>query len=235
MAGLIESFAAQVGWPRLGSCTVIVEGTSDVEMLELARRLHRDACGVDLFADGFSVVPAGIRERGGVDGVYNMLQAARTNAALDCNPQGALRFRFIGLFDADGEGRRKYDLACQIDRYGTFPWQDVVLLHPHMPRADFFSDPSVAARATQLNAPYRGLVWEIEDVVGEDLKRRFDMSHPDVASRTTLCGDRTHRELTHDEKREFQAFVAASACIADLEGVVALIQALRSYAGLPAV
>ncbi len=235
MAGLIESFAAQVGWPRLGCCTVIVEGTSDVEILELARRLHRDACGVDLFAGGFSVVPAGIGERGGVDGVYNMLQTARTCATHDRDPQGALQFRFIGLFDGDGEGRRKYDLACQIDRYGTFPWRDVVLLHPHMPRATHFADPSVAARATQLNMPYLGLVWEIEDVIGEDLKRRFDMSHPDVTSRTTMRGGRTHRELTRDEKRKFQAFVAESACIADLEGVVELIQALRSYAGLPAV
>lgn len=235
MAGLVEIFAAQVGWPRLGACTVIVEGTSDVEMLELARRLHRDACGVDLFAGGFSVVPAGVRERGGVDGVYNMLLAARMYAVHDCDPHGALRFRFIGLFDGDVEGRRKYDLACQIDRYGTFPWRDVVLLHPHMPRANYFADPSVAARATQLNAPYLGLVWEIEDIVGEDLKRRFDESHPDVANRTKICGGRSHRELTHDEKREFQAFVKASACIADLGGIVELIQALRSYAGLPVV
>jgi len=66
--GLVEGYAQLKGM-ALGRFTVIVEGTTDVAVLAHARRLYNEAKVIDLYADGFAVVAAGMGDDGGVDGV----------------------------------------------------------------------------------------------------------------------------------------------------------------------
>ena len=46
-----EQSCGMLGW-NLRPRTVIVEGSTDVTLFQLAARLERDATGADLFADG---------------------------------------------------------------------------------------------------------------------------------------------------------------------------------------
>jgi len=233
MPSLVEVFAAQVGL-TIGRFNVIVEGTSDVRLLELACRLHHAECGVDLFADGFAAVPAGYRDDGGVQGVQRRLTAFREMASVDRDASGGLQFRFIGLFDHDYAGRNAAAAACQIDRR-IKPYRDIALLRPHMVPASFYDDPAVEIAAGRKNQPFLNLDWEIEDCISEPLKSAFDANHANAVMSRTECAGRTHRDLTRPGKRAFHQFVQAHATHADLIDLVHLVAALRSYMGCPAL
>jgi hypothetical protein len=101
MPGLVESFAVTIGW-RICECNVIVEGTSDVELLWLAAALYYRKYNTAVLGDRMSILPAGKGDNGGVDGVNRRLNAARQMADADRGPDGNLRHRFIGLYDRVG-------------------------------------------------------------------------------------------------------------------------------------
>lgn len=84
MPGLVEGYAQLKGM-ALGRFTVIVEGTTDVAVLADARRLYNEAKVIDLYADGFAVVAAGMGDDGGVDDVNRELPTLR-NLARSADP-----------------------------------------------------------------------------------------------------------------------------------------------------
>lgn len=230
MTTLVEMFAEQVGW-RVGRCNVVVEGTTDVTLLHHAARLHLQATGVDVFGDGFAVVASGRADDGGVEGVNRRLTAARQNADVDRDATGALRYRFVGLFDNDFAGRKAIDLACSIDRR-IRRYRDVFLLHPKMPIADYHFDPAVEQRTISRNSEFSELDWEIEDYLPEDFKATFEAYHPQAVTKCVKKGGRSHRDLTRDGKRAYHVFVQQRATHRDVHELIRLICALRSYLGM---
>lgn len=230
MAALVELFAAQIGW-KIGKYNVVVEGTTDVSVIQHAAQLHRKATGVDAFGDGFAVVAAGFADDGGVEGVNRRLSAARQNADADRDANGALRFRFIGLFDNDYAGNKAIGLACSIDRR-VVRYRDVFLLHPRMPLASPFPDPSLEQNTTSLNGAFAGMDWEIEDYLSEDFKARFESQNPAAVKKRVSRGGRTHRDLTREGKRAFHAFIREQAEYRDMTDIIRVIRALRSYLGM---
>lgn len=230
MASLVEMFAKQIGW-TIGRCNVVVEGTTDVTILQHAGLLHRQATGVDVFGDGFAVVASGRADDGGVEGVNRRLNAARQNADADRDAIGALRYHFIGLFDNDFAGRKAITLACDIDRR-VVRYRDVFLLHPRMPIASHHLGTSIGQEAKSLNSAFIGLDWEIEDYLPEDFKAAFELQYPRAVIKCAKRGGRSHRDLTPEGKRAFHAFVRQRGEHRDVLELICLICALRSYLGM---
>jgi hypothetical protein len=225
--GLVEGFAATLGW-RICECNVIVEGTSDVALLWHAAALYYERHQITILGDQIAILPAGQRDDGGVDGLNRRLNAARQIADADRGPDGALRYRFIGLYDNDRAGRRAIENACNFDRR-LLRCGDLFLLYPVMPLASGADHAELRRRFDTHNAPFKGLDWEVEDLLSERLLLAFEHSHPTAVQDLRECGGRKHRELTREGKYRLHKFVTTEASLEDLVEVVKLIRALRDY------
>lgn len=227
MVGVLELWAEQVGW-RVRKGNVIVEGETDVFYFEHAARLYQRRCGIDPLGDDFSVIAAGRGDAGGVDGVNERFRAARELAAVDLLPNGDVKYRFIGLFDNDEQGRRAFGrgagLSKRIEGY-----RDLFLLHPVMPLANGANAATVRQRAIDLNRDYPHLDWEIEDLVSPTICGLLEADHPQEIIRSRTVAGKTHRDLTWEGKVKLRQCVLEYAELEDVLEFIALIRALRNY------
>lgn len=230
MSGLVEGFAATLGW-RICPRNVIVEGTSDVRLLTLAARLYLECHNVAILGDQLAILHPGSGDDGGVDGLNRRLNAARQISDADRGPDGGLRYRFIGLYDNDDAGRRSITSACNFDRR-LRRFADLFLLHPIMPLASGVGHQGLQQRFEKNNAAFKGLDWEVEDLLSESLVSAFEAEYPAAVRTTRELGGRKHRELTRDGKHHLHKFVEAHAMLSDLREIVILIRALRDYVHL---
>jgi hypothetical protein len=226
MTGIVEIWAKQIGW-QVREGNVIVEGYSDVALLTHARYLFLTDRKVDVFGGDLAIMAAGRGDDGGVDGVNRRLQAARQIAEADLGPDGAFKYRFIGLFDNDEAGRRGMRSARDFDRR-IIPYQDVFLLHPNMPPGRRSTGPVVEERAKVLNAHVK-LDWEIEDLLSPSLLDEFSKTHRDAVVRRTTSNGICHTDFTRQGKAALSRFVRDEATVADVIGLIRLICALRDY------
>lgn len=226
MPALVEIFASKLGW-KVSDCNVIVEGTSDVEWMWLGAGLYYERHKTPILGDRISILPAGIKDDGGVEGVNRRLNAARQLADADRKPDGSLQYRFIGLYDNDRAGRRAVDNACAFDRrlkrYG-----DLFLLHPVMPFGSGVG-PSLSQRFELENARFKGLDWEIEDLLSERIFTAFSLVRSNAVSSVKECAGRKHHELTKEGKYQLRKFAKDNAQLEDILEIVKLIRALRDY------
>lgn len=220
--------AAPMGWV-LARNNVIVEGTSDVAYLTRASELHALKWGRPLLDADLAVVAAGRGDDGGVDGVNRRLSFFRQLAEHDREPCGALRYRFIGLFDNDMAGRGAFALASSFDRR-VEPYVDVFLLHPVMPVFPLGLDR--AMEMARVNPPVGRIDWEVEDLCSERIWTIFKAQRADGVSAEVRRGGRTHRDLHTDAKPELKRLFIEEATLADAAGFVELLRMLRVYLGL---
>tara|TARA_Y100001933_G_C18979665_1_gene556182 strand:+ start:1130 stop:1840 length:711 start_codon:yes stop_codon:yes gene_type:complete len=227
--GLVERYASGKGW-NVGTANVLVEGTSDVRYLRLARDLWQRESNHDLFDSGFAIFEAGLKDDGGVQGVVRELQTLRQMASQDAASLTTER-KFVGLFDNDHAGRKHARMLCEMD-FRVKHYRDVFLLHPVMPASNGVLGPELQRRAEAQNSSCAGLDWEIEDFLPEDLIREFcDANQGALSSKKTMAG-RTHFEFTREGKRLLQGFVAEEANVDDMIELIRLICTLRDYLGL---
>ena len=229
MIGLVERYANGKGW-HVGTANVLVEGTSDVLYLRLARELWQRESKHDLFDSGFAVFEAGLKDDGGVQGVVRELQALRQMASQDTASLMTDR-KFVGLFDNDPAGRKHARMLCEMD-FRVQPYRDVFLLHPVMPDSNGVLGPKLQRRAETQNRSCSGLDWEIEDFLPEDLVRGFYHANPGALIREQRMAGRVHREFMSAGKGQLQAYVKREAVVEDMIDIVRLICALRDYLGL---
>ena len=95
--------------------TVLVEGDSDVRLMNLAARYEADSSGASLIGHDMAIVSAGYGEDGGCSGVVRELVVLRQLALTYLFPNGKPRYRFIALFDNDRAGREAVRNARYID------------------------------------------------------------------------------------------------------------------------
>lgn len=231
MAGLVESFATTLGW-NIRERNVIVEGGSDEALFWLAGTLYFERYKTPIIGDRFSIVSAGKGNEGGVDGVNRRFNAARQIADADRGPDGGLRYHFICLYDNDHAGRRAIESACNFDRR-LRRYSDLFLLHPVMPLASGADHGELHRRYEAKNAKYKGLDWEIEDLVSERLLLAFEDTDPKAIEDVQECGGRIHREFSREGKFRFHHFMNQNAKLDDLIEVIKVIRALRDYHCLP--
>lgn len=229
MADAVRSYCESKEW-SLCPRTILVEGTTDVKLFELASRLERKLTGVDLLG-GVAVVAAGEGERGGASGVGRELLIARGVAQTELGKNGRPRYRFVGLLDNDRAGQEAVRLVHGLDA-SALEYKDVFLLKPWMP-TDGSRDPrTLKKRIEEGNKPYAGLRWELEDLVSEDFVAAFIAEHPTAVVGKEEKGGRIHRKLTRDGKARLHRFISQHAMHQDLVGVLGVIHAMRFVLGL---
>lgn len=211
--------------------TVLVEGTSDADLFELAARVERQKTGVDLMRDGLAILAAGEGDDGGVDGVVQQLNGFRFMARSCLLPNGRPKYRFIGLFDNDRAGRQAVKRARDFDR-SVLEYRDVFRLFPVMPLHGDRDPTSLQNKFESENLPYKGLDWELEDLLPDSFCDAFASSCPSGIARVNHASGKTHRELTRDGKAKFHRFVRDHAMHDDLQNVVAVLKAVRFYLGM---
>jgi hypothetical protein len=85
------------------------------------------------------------------------------------------------------------------------------------------------------NLAYKGLDWEVEDLLPEPFCEEFALSHPDAITKVTPTGGKVHRDMTRDGKAKFHRFIKEYAVHTDLQGVISTIRSLRFSLGMPAL
>lgn len=211
--------------------TVLVEGTSDVELFNMAARLERVASGADLFGGDLAIVAAGERDRGGAQGVVRELLSLRGMSRTCLAQNGSPRYRFVGLFDNDHAGKQAVKSARIVDN-SILEYKDVFRLWPQMPLPGNL-DPGTVQRAFEReNAAYGNLDWELEDLLPADFIDAFAAENPKAIARTTSISGKVHRDLTPDGKARLHHFVKQHAVRDDLAPVIGVLKALRFYLGL---
>lgn len=230
MSSLVKEFAARLGW-RVARGNVIVEGTSDVKIIELAAKLYKETHKVELLGEDLSIIAAGLGGEGGVDGVNKRYQAIRQVAAAEVTFNQRPSHRFIALYDNDRAGREAIGRITNFD-VSINEYSDVFLLRPVMPVKNGTNSQGMKNRFERDNSDYRNLDWEIEDLVSEDILLAFEADAPgDVTGKSDIAG-LTHREFSRDGKYKLLKFIEEYATLKDLGKVVALIKALRDYCHL---
>ncbi|WP_374245895.1 hypothetical protein [Zoogloea sp.] len=213
--------------------SVLVEGTSDVALLELAADHYFRKHSKALLAD-MSIVAAGEGDRGGTHGVIRELVVLRGLAAAYLSPSGRPVYRVIGLFDSDAAGNKAVRGAREIDA-SIIEYRDVFRLRPVMPTAGILDPAALQRSFEKLNEPYKGIAWEIEDLIDEQLFDLFLEENPSAVTREETMAGKTHRELTRDGKSRLVRFCKEYADLPSLTGMVEVIHALRHYLNLPAL
>lgn len=151
-----------------------------------------------------------------------------------CLPNGRQKYRFVGLFDDDRAGREAVRRARELDK-SAIEYRDVFRMRPVMPLHTDRDPSSLQKRFEAENLPYKGIDWELEDLLPESFHEAFVQACPDAIAKVTTAGGKTHRDLTRDGKAKFHRFVKENAVHADLKGLIATIRALRFYLGMPAL
>lgn len=141
-------------------------------------------------------------------------------------------YRVIGLFDNDTAGRKAVTGARTVDASIT-EYRDVFRLRPVMPRAGSLDPVALQRSFDKQNEAYKGLTWELEDLVGEPLMALFLEEHPTALVREDKASDAVHRELTRDGKSHLVRFCRKHADLANLQSLVDVVHALRHYLTLP--
>lgn len=211
--------------------TILLEGTTDVALFKLAARLEREATGIELLSPDLAVVAAGEGDLGGCNGVVRELNVLRGLARAYLLPNGRPRYRFIGVLDNDDAGRRAVSLARTFDR-SILECKDLFLLWPIMPLPGSLDPVDIKGTIERANAGYRGIDWEIEDLISDAFIDDFSGEYPFAIKRTTAKNEKTHRELSQDGKAQLHRFVRQYAIRDDLIAVIECLKALRYYLGL---
>ena len=226
----VEYYGKQIGL-HLGFRTILVEGTSDVDVFHFAASLEKSKTGGDLLGGGLAIVAAGERDRGGTRGVVRELISLRGMSRAALLPNGRPRYRFVGLFDNDKAGRQAVKDARYMDS-SILEYKDVFRLRPVMPMTGNLDPKALERSFDSENGRYKGLDWELEDLVPGSVMAAFLAERPDAVARTHTVSGMIHRELTADGKARLHRFFRAHALHQDVEGIVRVLKALRMYLGL---
>lgn len=223
----VKRYGLALGW-ELRSRTVLVEGTTDAELFQLAARLERNKTGVDLLGGELAIVAAGAGDQGGTRGVIRELVCLRGLARTCLLPNGRPRYRFVGLFDNDKAGRQAVSAARNLDT-SILEYKDVFRLWPVLPSGGNLDPKTLQKSFDRENTHYNGLDWELEDLLPEQFFDAFLADHPNAVTKTTSIGGKIHRDLTRDGKAHLHRFVKRYAMHEDLLSVIDVLRAIRFY------
>lgn len=210
--------------------TVLVEGTTDAELFQLAARAECDSTGLNLFGSDLAILPAGSGDLGGTRGVIRELVCFRGLARTCLLPNGRPRYRFLGLFDNDKAGRLAVKSARELDS-SILEFKDLLRLWPVMPLCTNLDPIGMQRIFERENGDYKGLDWELEDMLPEGFIDAFQAEYPGAVVRTITVRGKVHREFTSDGKARLHRFVKEHAMRSDLSGVIEVLKAIRLYLG----
>lgn len=210
----------------------MVEGTSDVSYFEHCSKLYEAHCGRRLLGVDLAVFAAGQGDDGGTFGVSEKFPTLFNLAKLDMDAAGKNRFRAIALLDDDRMGRRTVTGISQGHRQ-LREYESLFRLRRTMPlRAG--SVQKLEERTKTSNTAYGSLECTIEDLLTDSFCDHFVRAMPQAVARAaTSSGGASHRSWTEEGKRELRLSAIRTATLADMQGMVDALRALRTYLGLP--
>ncbi len=223
----VSGYGLTFGW-ELREKTVLVEGTSDVSLFKLAASLERKATGVDLLGNKLAIIAAGEGDRGGTRGVIRELLSLRGIARTVLLPNGNIKYRFVGLFDNDNAGRQAVKFAHDIDR-SILEYKDVFRLQPKMVCLGNLDPKTLQKTFERENSEYRGLDWELEDLLPQAFLEVFFSEHVEIEVRTHEKNGKIHHEFSRDGKARLHRFIENHAVYEDLVDVINVLKAIRFY------
>lgn len=212
--------------------TILVEGTTDVEVMNMASASEREKSGVQLVGADLAIVAAGEKDRGGTKGVIRELIALRGMARTALLPNGLPRYRFYALFDNDSAGQHAVKAAHAIDS-SLLEFRDVYRLWPVMPRAGNLDQATVQRAFQKANEPHKGLKWELEDMLSSAFMSAFLDEFPKGLINSSTIGGKSHYELTADGKAKYHRFIRNHAVREDFSPLIEAIKTLRYCLNLP--
>ena len=184
---------------------MLLEGTTDVELLELAAKYERQATGIDLFGGGFAVAAAGVGQQGGTKAVTRELVSLRAVARTVLLPNGRPMYRFVGLFDNDKAGRQAVKRTHEFDT-SIVEFRDMFRLWPVLPLPVDLDPTSLQKRVESENVAFKGLDWELEDLLPTSLVDAFVDEHPAAVVQSTTVSGKIHRDFDRDGKARLHRF-----------------------------
>jgi hypothetical protein len=179
-------------------------------------------------------VPAGIGDHGGTQGVIRELVCLRGYGRTCLTRSGRPLYRFIALFDNDKAGRQAINAARNLDA-SIIEYKDAFRVHPVMPTGGNLDPKTLQKAFERQNGAYKGLDWELEDLVSDQFLQAFLADHPTAVTKTTPIGGKIHRDMTRDGKARLHQFLKKHAMREDLLAVIELLKALRFYMCLPPI
>lgn len=226
----IARYGQALGW-TLRPKTLLVEGTSDVEIFELAARLEREATGQDLIGTDLAIIAAGERDRGGTQGVIRELVSLRSYSRTCLTRSGRPAYRFLALFDNDKAGQQAVRAATALDT-SIVEFRDVFRLHPHMPTSGNLDPKTLQKAFERENLAYKGLNWELEDLLPNHFFDLLVQDHPSAVIRADKVADKVHWELTRDGKALLRKMIRQFGTHADLSATIAVLKAFHFYCSI---
>ena len=79
------------------------------------------------------------------------------------------------------------------------------------------------------NSCYKGLDWELEDLLPQEFVEAFLSEHPTAVAQSKTMKGKVHRDLTRDGKPLLHRFIKQHAVLADLTTIIATLKAIRYY------
>lgn len=227
-----EWYAKQYGW-SLRAGNLMVEGSSDVSYFEHCSKLYEAHCGRKLVGVDLAVFAAGQGDDGGTFGVSEKFPTLFNLAKLDMDASGKSRFKAIALLDDDRMGRRAVTGITQGHRQ-IREYESLFRLRRSMPlRAG--SVQKLEEKTKAANTAFGALECTIEDLLADSFCTGFIRGMPHAIARAAVpSGGACHRDWTVDGKRELRLAAIRTGTLADMQGMVDALRALRTYVGLPA-
>jgi hypothetical protein len=228
----VKLYGKGLGW-ELRPRTVLIEGTTDADVFRLCARLEHEKTGNNLL-EGLAIIPAGEKDRGGTSGVIRELIVLRNMARNIFSPKGRSVYRFIGLLDNDKAGIMAIKDAQRVDT-SILEYKDIFRLQPVMPSTGNLDPKTLRTTFERDNVLYKGLDWEIEDLIPDQFVLAFLEEHQNFNFKETVKNGKIHRDMSPDCKAKLHQFIRNNAVHQDLEEVKKVLQALRFYLALPPI
>jgi len=227
----VARYAKDIGW-TIGRRNLLVEGTSDVALLELAAACHARETNEQLLGEDLKVVAAGYGEMGGVGAVERRFMTIHELGQLDLELPKKDRIRLLPLFDDDEAGRATFRSITQ-QRHPFKSYVDVFMLKRRYPPVRPGS-PSFLDGLREINREWEGIDCEVEDLLGQGLLDAFCDEHSGALRRDPIIkGNGHHHEWTPDGKARLHRFARDHAMLSDLADLVRLLKYVRWIFYLP--
>lgn len=225
-------YASRYGW-ALHAGNVMVEGTSDVSYFERCSHLYQTRHGRRLLGVDLSIFAAGHGDDGGTFGVSEKFPTLFNLASLDLDAGGRRRFKTIALLDNDRMGQKAIAGITQGHRQ-IREYESIFSLKRVMPHKGG-SVQKLAESTRTANTSFPSLECTIEDLLSNAFCESFIRTMPQaVAREATSSGGASHRHWTQQGKRELRLSALQTATFEDMQPMIDVLRALRTYVGLPA-
>lgn len=227
-----EWYASRYGW-SLRAGNVMVEGTSDLSYFDRCSQLYQARFGRRLLGMDLSIFAAGHGDDGGTYGVSEKFPTLFNLASLDLDAGGRRRFRTIALLDNDRMGQKAVAGITQGHRQ-IREYESIFSLKRVMPHKAG-SIQKLAERTRAANATFVSLDCTIEDLLSDAFCENFVRTTPQAVARiATTSGGANHRYWTDQGKRELRLSALRTAKFEDMQPMIDVLRALRTYVGLSA-